>query len=427
MDLGSVVAQLNIPESAAILTPDWERSQVAMPKEGIPFLSGDFLRKTCRQVYLPQNMTEAVVEAAERIAREPALSALAWHGHYRLTHEGDQRVNMRDWPVLASALDRDAGMFYVVVLLSITPRMSEVHRRRKIPEPIIRDTVRDLDLCMNKEDFREDFGHWGISPRIFGWLLNHWRGELYRLGRLQFIPDTWRDRLHAFRHRSDGAVILLAGEGITFRADGQINGAGGVKDEAGAWTSRLTISDKEIVGHPIHPKAFATTKEVRLHPDEWRQELAPGDPALAIHIPAGAPMDYEACGDSIRQALDFFPRHFPDKPFAALMCHSWILDAQFEDLLPPASNLVRFQQEMYLFPIQGGTEGTVRTVFGRHVTDIKDAPRRTTMQRAFARHIESGGHFRAGGCFLLPQDFDWGAQVYRQNWDRVRSLTGCAI
>ena len=425
MDLNAVVTRLGIPESADVFATDWEQSQAAMPKGGVPFLDAHSLRETCRQVYLPDTMAEAVVEAARRIAADPALSALAWHCHYRLIHEGKQRVGVREWWVLTAALDRDAGMFYVVVLLSVTPRMQAIHRRRNIPEEIIRDTVRDLDLCMNKEDFREDFGHWGISPRILGWLLNHWRGELYRLGRLQFIPDTWRDQLHAFRHRTEGVTVLLAGDGITFRADGQVDGAGGVKDESGAWTSSLAITDREIVGHPIHPKAYAIAKPVCLPTDEWQQVLGPGDPAIAIHIPAGAPMDYDECGDSIRQALDFFPKYFPDKPFATLMCHSWILDAQFEDLLPASSNLVRFQQEMYLFPIKGGSEGTVKTVLGRHVKDIKDAPRETTMQRAFAEHIEGGGHFRAGGCLLFPQDFAWGSQVYRRQWDRVQQLIAC--
>ncbi|NOZ22799.1 MAG: hypothetical protein GXP25_17100 [Planctomycetes bacterium] len=424
MDLPSLVTRLDITDTAEILAQGWDRSQEAMPAAAIPFLDGEFLREVCRQVYLPDNMTQAVVEAGGRIAADEALSSLAWYCHFRLAHEGMERVGVRDWPRLTSALDRDAGMFYVVVLLSLTERMRNIHKKRNIPEGIVRDTVRDLDLCMNKEDFREDFGHWGISPRILGWLLNHWRGELYRLGRLQFIPDTWRDPLHVFRHRKEGVVVMLAGDGITFRSDGQVDGAGGVKDEAGAWTSTLTITDDEITGHPIHPKAYAIAEPIHLPRDEWQQELGPGDPVIAIHIPAGSPMDYDDCGDSIRQALDFFPKYFPDKPFAAFMCHSWILDAQFEELLPRTSNLVRFEKEMYLFPIRGGSEGTIKTVFGRHVTDIKDAPRETTMQRAFAAHIEGGGHFRAGGCVLFPEDFDWGSEVYRRHWGRVRALTG---
>jgi hypothetical protein len=112
--------------------------------------------------------------------------------------------------------------------------------------------------------------------------------------------------------------------------------------------------------------------------------------------------------------MDFFPRHFSDRPFVGFTCYSWLLDAQFETLLPSTSNLVRFQKEVYLFPVRGGNGATFEAVFGRNMIDITKAPRETTMQRAFARHIEDGGHFRDGGCFLLPSEVsEWGSQFYR--------------
>jgi hypothetical protein len=145
--------------------------------------------------------------------------------------------------------------------------------------------------------------------------------------------------------------------------------------------------------------------------------LAPGDPNLDIHIASGSPMDYDQCGESIRWALDFFPRHFPDRPFAGFACWSWILDPQFESLLPASSNLVRFQREVYLYPV-GGDSDVISTVFGYgHTADDQPSlPRKTTMQRAFAAHLESGGHFRDGGCFLLKEDVSWGSTYYRTHW-----------
>ena len=69
----------------------------------------------------------------------------------------------------------------------------------------IRDTMADLRLCIETEDYRRDFGHWGISPRILSWLMNHWRGELYRLGRLQmacpFCLGLYCDLQRALFHR----------------------------------------------------------------------------------------------------------------------------------------------------------------------------------------------------------------------------------
>src|SRR4030042_3606114 len=106
--------------------------------------------------------------------------------------------------------------------------------------------------------------------------------------------------------------------------------------------------------------------------------------------------------------MAFYPKYFPDNPFVGFTCYSWILDHQFERLLPPASNLVRFQKEVYLFPIRSGGSGPLETVFGFKPGDIRKAPRGTTMQRAFAELIEKGGHFHGGGCFLLARHTEGG-------------------
>ena len=62
-----------------------------------------------------------------------------------------------------------------------------------------------------------------------------------------------------------------------------------------------------------------------------RQELEElpfpnGSPSLYIHIPKGAPLDREACLDSIRQAKEFFPNYYPEFSFKGFTTHSWLLD-----------------------------------------------------------------------------------------------------
>jgi hypothetical protein len=310
-------------------------------------------------------------------------------------------------------LGNDAGIFNVLLLLSGTPHMQEAHRRRGIPPDIVRDTVLDLKLQLELEDYTKQHGRLGVSLRILNWLMNHWRGELYRLGRLQFIPANFVGKVRAFRHRTEGTVIALCEPGARYRADGQFNGTAGVFDPEGAWVSTLDIGSKEIIGNPVSVRGCALKEKIRLRASEWRQILGRRDPTLDVHIAAGSPMTFDACGDSIRQALEFFPKYFPDKPFVALACYSWILDSQFEELLPPTSNLVRFMREVYLFPIHDDGLRVFTEVFGGVPQDIRTVPRNTTMQRAFAEHVERGGHFHGGGCLLFPEDFRWGAQHYR--------------
>jgi hypothetical protein len=115
----------------------------------------------------------------------------------------------------------------------------------------------------------------------------------------------------------------------------------------------------------------------------------------------------------LQGALEFFPRHYPDQPFRAFACESWLLDPQLETLLPPTSNLVRFQQQMYLLPIPSDGAEAFTWVFGHIPADLRQAPRATRLQRAILDHTLAGGHMHAGGCFLLPEDQRWGKHVYR--------------
>ena len=415
MNLDEVVNTLGIEDGAETLRPDWELSQRRMPEGELVFLSEDFIRRVCEQVFLPKEIVEAILHAADVIRPNPSLNALAWYCHYCLFQSEERPAFARQWPELTTALGRDAGLFNVLVLLSGTPQLEEFYRRRNIPFEVFRDTVLYLKLRLEGDDCRMDFGgHWGIRPSLLGWTREYWVGNVLRVGRLTYAFGNSLAKLRVFRHRTKGTVVALSEPGIRYRFDGQVDGAGGVSDSSGAWTSELNNTDTEIAGHPIDPRGHAMPQQISLARNEWHQELAPGDPIIELHMASGSPLAHDECGESLRQAMDFFPRHFSDRPFVGFTCYSWLLDAQFETLLPSTSNLVRFQKEVYLFPVRGGNGATFEAVFGRNMIDITKAPRETTMQRAFARHIEDGGHFRDGGCFLLPSEVsEWGSQFYR--------------
>ncbi|MBI3945211.1 MAG: DUF5596 domain-containing protein [Armatimonadetes bacterium] len=418
MNLRTTLAALGIPDAEPVFAPDWERHLREIPQGSLPFLAPDCVATACRAAFIPEERTAEILAAARRVAADPAASALAWHCHAALFRPGEPRPRTGAWPMLTAALGRDAGLFYILVLLSGTPQAQAVHRARAIPPDIARETLRDLNLYCETEDYPLLTGDWGLSTRVLGGIMQHWRGDLYRLGRLQFVPGSFSNGLRAFRHRGSGAVVALSEEGVRYRADGQLQGTGGGEDRGGAWTATLALSDSEIRGHPIASWGCALRETVTLAAAEWQPALAPGDGVLHVHISGGSPMDYDSCGDSLRRALDFFPRYFPDRPFVGFCCRSWVLDNQFERLLPPSSNLVRFQQEVYLFPLLSGGAATIEAVFGFGLTpdDRERFPRRTRMQQAFARHLDAGGHFRSGGCFLLKEDLDWGSRRYRRLW-----------
>lgn len=408
-----VLKSLGAPEALELVEPDWAAAQASYPAGDLAFLTAEFLRVACEHVELPQAMSDAVLTCAARVRSDGALRQFAWYCYSRVW-EASGKAPVSRWPLLLRALDRDAGLFYVLILLAGTPAMQAAHAARDIPRDVVRATVADLPRCMQTDDYAQRHGEWGISPRIFAWLLTHWRGELYQLGRLQFAPSRFDAAVRVYRHQETQQVLALSEGGVAYRGDGALQGAGGVVDAAGAWTSlEISCEPDAIAGHPVDALGRASAQLVHLPPSHWQVALRRSDAVLEIHIPVGGPMDFDACGESLRSALNFFRRHFPERAFVAFTCVSWFLDPQFESLLPAASNIVRFLQEVYLFPVRGSDAGVIRAAFGVATTDVKTAPRNTTLRRAVAAHLEQGGHFHGGGCFLLCEDLAWGRRPYR--------------
>jgi hypothetical protein len=284
-------------------------------------------------------------------------------------------------------------MFFPAVLLSAGPRMIELHRDRGIPAEITRATAGDVELWMRH--YRARHGRWGLAHTE--WLANHFLGRVYRLGRLQFRFERFERDFRALRRLGDGRVVVVAEDSM--QADGAA-----------------------IRANPVSPTGQVLPEPIELPCDQWQTVLQRGEAVLGVHIPAGTgsplrgePMEFDACGQSFRWAMEFFARHFPEFGFLAFQCESWLLDDQLGQLLPPESNIRRFQEEMYLLPLAGADDSQMfDRVFGLSYDDIRQAPQDTLLRRAIVSHILAAGEFRTAACILLPEDLDWGARVYRK-------------
>src|SRR5438105_6626075 len=401
-------------EGAALLREGWATSQASLPAMGhLFFLEPSFVAAAGEQAGLAPALREALAAAARQIEAQPAARALAWHVYHRLRYDPvAEDWSGRRWPLPTPLLGDHAGLLYALALLGGLPELRALYQAHGVPEPVARATLSDVQRCA--ERFRRHHGTWGVAPRHLSWLRLHLSGGIFELGRLQFQPGVWWMPARAFRHRTRGAVVALSEDGVRYRADGQRDGAGGVHDPQGAWTARLDLGGEWVVGHRIRPTGQADTEETRLSRAEWVEVLSPGAPVLHLHIPVGRPLELEACRRSLEEALRFFPACFPEVPFVAFSCTSWLLDAQLEKLLPPSSNLVRFLRQMYLLPMVGDGREAFNYVFDGVPADLRKAPRDSALRRALLDHVLGGGHLRGGNCFLLPEDLPrWGSNIYR--------------
>lgn len=117
-------------------------------------------------------------------ARESAPQL--WWLLERCTHSLVRDLGVVDGPPPFPALPESIGVlrryFYVYVFLAALPYVRAFHRQRGIPGEISRLTLADLGRSMAVHRRRHGMGGLDLAP----WLMRHFRGNIYQLGRLQF-------------------------------------------------------------------------------------------------------------------------------------------------------------------------------------------------------------------------------------------------
>ena len=354
-----------------------------------------------------------IIEYAKKINNNPALKRLFVHMHYMFFISPDYIKNIGDKSLkMEDVLKEEGFSFNLLLALSGVNVCKQYFDSLNMPGDVSEGAIKDISLWVTH--FKNNIGVTRLNTRMLHWECGLLKGNLYRLGRLQFNIRPFKGEIIVFRNKKTNQVQALVNDGIVINSSGQFDGVDGVFDETGAWTSKLLRNEQHIIGNPVSPQGNIQHETICLELSEWDEVLAPGDPILDTHIPAGEKLDIRTCAESMQYAIKFFAKYFPDKSFKGWACHSWFLDNQYEMILPESSNILKFQRELYLYPINQSGEDSYWRIFGENgmKDGIEKAPRNNSMQRAIAEFIEKGGKLRAGGGFFLKDDMPWGKQVY---------------
>jgi len=416
LTLTEVLTELAVPQSEELLAPHWEESLASLPPGRPSFLDPEEFIHSREFAGLPADADASLRDAAEAIAASPALLELAWHCHQLVyVHRDYAPNNIHQWPELEDALGELSGAFYLLILLSGVPQMIRLHSDMGIPAEVTAATTTHFPEMVHVYHVSHP-ARWGAHPRALYWVRNHTAGDIYQIGRFEYMLRPMHGAIRVYRHRVTREVIALSEADVKFAADGFVASTEHGPQEGG-WVASLTEDDRGVTGTPISPAGVAVPIPITLPASEWELALKPGDTMLEMHIPPGGGMTLERCLESMAMALEFFPRHFPETPFVAFGCQSWILDPEIETFYRPDSNMVFYQKELYLYPIASGPTSGFYFVFGTMDVDPATAPRDTSLRRAILEHIETGGRVISSGMFVFPEDLaHFGERHYLSHW-----------
>ncbi len=399
----------------------WEKSEECFPDEVPSFLNAAEFIESRTYCGFDDSVDDPLRRTAERVISDPHLLHLAWHCYRFIYYREEEGLSMQGWPTLEKSLGKElCGCFHLLVALAMVPKLKEVHAAWEVEEEVTHDTASQIRLF--SENYRPTHeGRYGLVMGQLDWI-RHYVDEsrYFRIGRMEYWLKPWRGGAEAYRRNGDGYTLALAPDGSRFTRDGFKQTDPSEETLHTGWKATLETTDTEVSGYPVSPLGAAENRKVTLPLSEWTHVLTTGTPVLEMHIPSGGGMTPDAYTSSMRGAVEFFRRRFPDEHPVAIVCNSWLFNTQLEEILPPTANLVRYQKELYLYPVPSSGNDGLWFIFLQDPFDPKTAPRDTSLRRAVLDFLDKGNTWRGGGMFFLIEDMEhFGTQYYREQYRKM--------
>lgn len=401
-------------------TPAWAESEACFPYPHPFFLDDAYITHIRSLAKLDASLTDILLSTAGTMRSDEALAHMAWHC-YRLLYLKRDYYQFSKWPLFTKKLGDAAGVFYLLIVLASAERTVSIHNARGIPADVTDGVIADYSIGIARFG-RFHGGKIGSPHTHTPWYRNHYDGVLFRIGRLQYIINPMRYALRIYRNNRTGEVLALSEPGVQYTSDGFVDSiphAPRLQPGIGGFTAALSFDGRNIIGNPILPTGVAHRQQIMLDAAVWKSAAARDDMLLAMHIPEGGGMGIDKCRASMEDAFPFFAKYIPETPVKGIMCSSWIFSPEYETFYSKDANFVRYQHELYLFPVPSSGKDGVYFVFDREdFTDPKELPQDSSLRKAMAERLISGNVLRSGGMFFLKDDMPkFGTQYYRsQRW-----------
>lgn len=123
---------------------------------------------------------------------------------------------------------------------------------------------------------------------------------------------------------------------------------------------------------------------------EYEMKDYEGEKFISIHIPSDAILLSDKIKDSIKQAKQFFKKYYPLYSEVEYRCNSWLLSPSLKKILPPTSNILKFQSLFKIIKETYSSSGFISWVYKKHYEDYHDLPENTTLQRNMKKYLLEG-------------------------------------
>ncbi len=362
----------------------------------------DFLNSTYERFQLPEEKRKLFTKAVEAVEADRKLFAftkfLVWD-----MCSARNRCDVDNYTNLTPGCMTEFAEYYsFVLLLSCVVPSIEKMKERNIPKHY----YEEIPYSPMKPQFEKYVKTGSVLVSDFPWDMNFYTCSIFLLDRFYFIPCRFEDSFTMYRNKNTNQVIALRHAEEEFRRDGQVNGINEVFDEAGKFVSVWQETESEIKANRINPMGYVEKKPVTIEKDEWKVALKAGDILLGFHIPSGPGYTPSRLKISMKMALDFFSKYYPEIPIKGFWSESWLYDTHLSLILKKDSNIVQMQDQFFKYPINEGDTMLRYEAFGDWKADPAKIELKTTLQKSAAAYMAAGARFNTLSMVVLSEEAD---------------------
>ncbi len=363
-----------------------------------PVVERRYLDELAERFDLGEELRRRIHGTLEEIEADPVLH---WFTKFLVRDMCDarHRCDLDDYRAMTPTCMENGELYSFLLLIACVPR--SIRRLEKLGVPAY--FYRDIPYTPMARQFEKLKRTGDGTVSDFPWDMNFYTCSIFFLDRFYFIPYRLDENLRVYRNRETGQTLAFYAETCSVRRDGQLNGVNGGVD-ARAYDAPFCQAEGKIRGIPISPAGVMEREEIELEEAQWELVLQRGDILLGTHIPGGPGYEPERLKSSLQWAGDFFARYFPEIPVKGFGSESWLYDPHLRLLLlGEGSNILRMQDQMYVYPIESGGDMMFRELFlGNDSPTYADC--RTSLQRKALDYLNQGGAFTASAMFILRED-----------------------
>ncbi|MCR5255222.1 MAG: hypothetical protein K6D96_04750 [Acetatifactor sp.] len=236
----------------------------------------------------------------------------------------------------------------------------------------------------------------------FPWDKNFYAGTIFLFDRFYFTPYTFSDPFYLYRNENDGKVTGLYKGNFLVNAEGQVMNPEFETPGPAMFATKFNESIKFVTGNFINPVGIISESVRTLNLEEETKCLQEGDLLLAFHIPGGEGYNPVRLERSMRMALDFYDKYFPELDIRGFWSESWLYDPKLSLILDEDTNIVRMQRRFYCYPIGEGGDMLLKELkpFNEPVE------KRSSLQKKAAYLINNKTEFHTTSMIVLREDVE---------------------